>query len=270
MFKVIATDLDGTLLRKDKTISEYTGAVLAEAVKKGTELIICSGRMYDSMKYIVPQLPFCHYAISSMGADIYDNYTKERIYSKPLEGEYTEQLVAYGLENGLHMNIYIDDVLYANSYDKYAETYFRETTSKAIELDCDTLEFVKGKALSKLVFIDEPEKIKPHYEAICNRFSGKINICASDKRYVECSSIMAQKDITLNAFIKKLGYTRDELIVFGDSGNDVSMLKNTGFSVCVGNGWQEAKSVSHLIVESNKNDGVARTVSRLILKNTEV
>ena len=62
-----------------------------------------------------------------------------------------------------------------------------------------------------------------------------------------------------------LNLKKEDLIVFGDSGNDVSMLKNTGFSCCVANGWDEAKEASNLIVESNDNDGVARTVERLIL-----
>ncbi|MBR6765206.1 MAG: HAD family hydrolase [Clostridia bacterium] len=266
MFKIIASDLDGTLLDSKQSISEYSVNVLDKAYKKGIDFVICTGRMFDSIKFLLPKLSFCRYAITSMGAEIYDIFENKRIYFKPLENKYTMMLAEYALKNNVHMNIYIDDVLYTNSLDKYSERYFRETTTMARLIEGDVLEFLKGKLLSKLIFIGEEADIKIHLEAVKEMLEGKVNICASCKRYVEVSSIEAQKDITLNSFVKELGFNRDELIVFGDSGNDVSMLKNTGFSCTVANGWPEAMQVSNLVVESNDNDGVAKTVERLILK----
>ncbi len=266
MFKIIASDLDGTLLNSEKTVSDYTVKTLQRAFDKGVNFVICTGRMYGSMGYLIPKIPFCRYAITSMGAEIYDIFENKRIYECPLEEEHVMMLAEYGLKNNVHMNIYIDNVLYTNSLDKYSQKYYEDTTTMALPIEGDVLEFLKGKKLSKLIFIGEPEDMPKHNEAIQGMLGGKINICASFKHYVECSNIKAQKDITLNRFIKELGFTQDELIVFGDSGNDESMLKNTGFSVCVGNGWEEAKKASNLIVESNDNDGVARTVQRLILK----
>ena len=266
MFKIIASDLDGTLLNSEKTVSEFTVNTLQKAYEQGVDFVICTGRMFGSMGYLIPKIPFCRYAITSMGAEIYDIFENKRIYECPLEEEHVMMLAEYGLKNNVHMNIYIDNVLYTNSLDKYSQKYYEDTTTMALPIEGDVLEFLKGKKLSKLIFIGEPEDMPAHNEAIQKMLGGKINICASFRHYVECSNIQAQKDITLNKFIESLGFKRDELIVFGDSGNDESMLKNTGFSVCVGNGWEETKKVSNLIVESNDNDGVARTVARLILK----
>lgn len=265
MFKVIASDLDGTLLNSDKDISDYTIKTLKEAYDKGTEFIVCTGRMYDSMSYLLPKLTFSRYSITSMGAEIYDNFTKKRVYERPMEEEHVLRIAEYGLKNNVHMNIYINNVLYTNSLDKYSERYYKDTTSQALLIEGDVLEFLKGKKLSKLIFIGEEEDMPKHFKVMTELLGGKINICASFKHYLEFSHIEAQKDITLNKFIETLGYKKDELIVFGDSGNDVSMLKNTGFSVCVANGWQEAKDASNLICESNDNDGVAKTVKRFIL-----
>jgi Cof subfamily protein (haloacid dehalogenase superfamily) len=201
-----------------------------------------------------------------MGAEIYDAFENKRIYSRPLENEHTLAIAEYALKNNIHMNIYIDDVLYTNSLDKYSERYFKETGAMAKQIDGDVMKFLEGKGLSKLVYIGEDDVIAEHYKEVEKMVGGKVNICASFKRYVECSHIEAQKDITLNRFIEELGIRKDELIVFGDSGNDVSMLKNTGFSCAVANGWPETKKAADIIVESNDNDGVARTVERLILK----
>ncbi len=266
MFKVIASDLDGTLLNSDKDISDYTLKTLEEAYKNGIDFIVCTGRLYKSMEFLLPKLTFCRYSITSMGAEIYDNFQKKLIYERPMEEEHVLKIVEYGLKNNVHMNIYINNELYTNSLDKYSEKYFKDTTTQALLIEGDVLEFVKGKKLSKLIFIGEEEDMPSHFEKMRETFGGSLNICASFRHYVEFSHIEAQKDITLNKFIESLGHKRDELIVFGDSGNDVSMLKNTGFSVTVGNGWDEAKRVSNLICESNDNDGVAKTVKRLVLR----
>lgn len=265
MFKIIASDLDGTLLNSQKEITEYSFNVLNKAFEKGVEFAVCTGRMYKSMEYLMPQLSFSRYSITSMGAEIYDNFTKERIYLKPLEEQHTLALAEYAIKNNVHMNIYLDNVLYTNSLDHYSQWYYEETTTMAKEVEGDVLEFLKGKKLSKLIFISEPEDAKKHFEAIEEMLGGKINICASNSRYVECSHIDAQKDKTLRVLLDMLNLKMDQLIVFGDSGNDVSMLKNTGFSCCVANGWDEAKKAADLIIESNDNNGVARTVERLIL-----
>lgn len=265
MFKVIASDLDGTLLNSKQQISDYTLDTLKEAYDKGIDFIVCTGRMYDSMSFLLPKLTFCRYSITSMGAEIYDNFEKKLVYERPMEEEHVLKIAEYALKNNVHMNLYIENVLYTNSLDKYSERYFRETTTMALPIEGDVLEFLKGKKLSKILFIGEEEEMPAHFEAMAKEFGNKLNICASFRHYVEFSHIEAQKDITLNKFIESLGYKKDELIVFGDSGNDVSMLENTGFSVCVGNGWDEAKKVSNLICESNDNDGVAKTVNRLIL-----
>lgn len=266
MFKAIAVDLDGTLLHNDRTISAYTKDVLARAVNAGTEFIICTGRMYDSLKTILPQLPFCHYAITCMGAEVYDTRTNERVISHPMEQAYAETLVAYAQETHTHIQLYSHNILYTNSLDKYSDRYFIETTSQARGIDGDVMTFAKTNEFSKMILIDEEDRIPEHRERVQALLGGKLNICASCTRYVECSSLTATKDGTLNDLMASLGIARNELIVFGDSGNDVSMLANTGFSCAVANGWESAKKVSNLIVESNENDGVARTVARLILK----
>ena len=79
MFKLIASDLDGTLLDSRLEVSDETVKVLNRAYEKGVDFVICTGRMYDSLKYILPKVPFCRYAITCMGAEIYDNFEKKRI-----------------------------------------------------------------------------------------------------------------------------------------------------------------------------------------------
>ncbi len=265
MFKLIASDLDGTLLNSDKEISDYSIKVLKQAQEKGVDFAVCTGRMYGSMEYLMPKLTFSRYSINIMGAEIYDNFTKKRIYFRPLEDEHAEKIVKYAVENKVHAHLYIDNVLYTNFDDEYRHWYHKETTTLGQVVEGDFLEFIKGKKISKILFISEPEEAKQHFKNMQEILGDNLNICASHPRYVEFSHIDAQKDKTLLVLLDMLNIKKEELIVFGDSGNDVSMLKNTGFSCCVANGWEEAKEASNLIVESNDNDGVARTVERLIL-----
>lgn len=266
MFKLIASDLDGTLLKNDNTISQYSVSVLKAAAQAGIPFIICTGRIYDSLKDILPVLPFCRYAITAMGADIYDTFEKKRIYSKPLEHEYAKVLITYALENNVHMHLYIDDIVYTSAMDQYTERYFKDTTSLGRLIPGDVFQFIKGKNISKMLYMGEPEDIAVHSKHINELLKDKINNVSSDPMFAEFASLKAGKDTALKALCAQLGVRMDELIVFGDSGNDIAMLKNTGFSCAVANAWEEAKKAADIIVESNENDGVSKTVRRLILE----
>lgn len=266
MFRAVVTDLDGTLLRSDGEISDYTVQTLARAAAQGVTVILCTGRMYDSLKFILPRLPFCRYAVTNMGAELYDTKTGTLLESIPLEQSYMQTVVAYGLARGVHMNLYIDNVLYTNSLDRYAEQYFRHTSTMAKLVEGDVQAFVRGKDLAKIAFIGEEDDIAAHGKELRRLLGGKINICASWKTYVECSSLRAQKHLMLARLLDRLSLQKEEALLFGDSGNDVTMLASGGFSVCVANGWDEAKAAARLICEENDADGVARTVARLILE----
>lgn len=266
MFKLIASDLDGTLLKNDKTISPYSVSVLQEASQAGIPFIICTGRMYDSLKEILPALPFCRYAIASMGAEIYDNFEKKRIYSRPLEPEYAEILITYALKNNIHMHLYIDDILYTSALDQYSDLYFQNTTSMGRLIPGDIFAFIRDREISKILYMGPPEEMARHSRTIGAQLQEKLNIASSDRMFLEFASLKAGKDTALKALCAQLGVKTDELIVFGDSGNDITMLQNTGFSCAVANAWDEAKKAANIIVESNENDGVAKTVRRLILE----
>ncbi len=265
MFKAIASDLDGTLLNSKIELSEYSKEILNAANKKGIEFIISTGRMYRSLVRIIPQMPFCRYAVTTMGAEIYDTHKNERIYSVPLEPENARAVVEYGLKNNLHINIYINNVLYTNSLDKFSDFYLRTTDAPSTLIEGDVLEFIKDKVISKILYITEVEDAPAIQKECIQLFGDKMNVCGSLKMYTEFSSFNAQKDIAVNWLIEKLGIKKDELIVFGDSGNDVSMLKNTGYACAVANAGDYVKEIADEVVEDNDNDGVAKTVKRYIL-----
>jgi cof-like hydrolase len=266
MFKLIASDLDGTLLKNNAAISQYSVSILEAAAQAGIPFIICTGRMYDSLKEILPALPFCRYAITSMGAEIYDNFEKKRIYSKPLEHEYAEVLITYALKHNIHMHLYINDILYTSALDQYSDLYFRHTTSMGRPIPGNIFTFIKEKDISKILYMGEPADIAEHSKHINELLKDKIHNVSSDPMFAEFASLKAGKDTALKALCAQLDINMDELIVFGDSGNDIAMLQNTGFSCAVANAWDEAKKAADIIVESNENDGVAKTVRRLILE----
>ncbi len=269
MFKLIASDLDGTLLKNDKTISQYSVSVLKSAAQAGVSFVICTGRMYDSLKNILPVLPFCRYAITCMGAEIYDNFEKKRIYSRPMEHEYAEALISYALKNDIHMHLYIDDIVYTSRLDQYSDLYFKTTTSMGRLIKGDIFTLIQGKDIAKILYMGPPEEIARHSRNINALLGDRINNVSSNPMFAEFASRTAGKDTALKALCAQLSVKMDELIVFGDSGNDIAMLKNTGFSCAVANAWEEAKNAANILVESNENDGVAKTVRRLILERKE-
>lgn len=265
MFKAIATDLDGTLLNSDSAVSAYSKEILQKAADRGVEIIVCTGRMFASIAPVRDSLPFVRWAITCMGADVYEFASGKRVDSHPLSGEPVEKITAYALKHNIHLHLYHDNTLYISKSDKYSDWYCSVNGTPAQLIPGDPMEFIQGKGFSKTLYIGPPEEIKVHLAAVQEMLGETANVCQAHETFVECSHPDAQKDKRLLELIARLGIKKEELLVFGDSGNDIGMLKNTGFSVAVANAWPETKQAADILVESNDNDGVARTVRRLVL-----
>ncbi len=269
MFKIIASDMDGTLLTNDKKIMPQTIKVLNKASKKGCEFVICTGRMFASVKQFLPQLPFCNYAVCCNGAEIYDAKTLKRIHFSPMNSDDVFSIAQFAQDRDLHLHLYADDILYTNKIDELSQFYFKNTRTTGVLIKEPLEEFVQKKQFAKVLLLINPEDnllLTQELEKIAGQ---NVNISSSSGFLIEATDKNVGKDTALKHIAKLLDVKMEEIIVFGDSGNDTPMLENTGFSCVVANAGEKQKQIADLIVESNEHQGVAKTVNRLILNNEE-
>lgn len=246
--KMIVTDLDRTLLRTDKTISDYTENVLNHCRQKGIKIVFATARPKRTVKHFIEQIP-SDALILHNGAAI---FAGDKLIKKYGIASQTKNNIMLSISKdypNASLSVEIDDVLYANFDVSSIWNY-----TQAIRTDFTDL---PDKPADKIIIgVTSMEDVK--------RYSKYL----TDELYIEMNDgklgLIMHRNATKWRAIQIISHhfkiNKNEIAAFGDDYNDIEMLKNCGVGVAVENALDEAKAVSDFVCESNDNDGVARWI----------
>ena len=271
--KIIALDLDGTLLNSNKELTPRTKAALYSAAERGIHIVPTTGRFYGGMPEEIRQLPFIKYAITVNGANVACVQTGEVIYKAELPcaqaieimrflDEYPVVYDCYQ-ENGAWMTEtlkeLIDEIVLSPHYRKM----LHELRKPVKDLK-DFLQKRKRDVQKVQLFTNKPDVRVFLMEELPRKFE---NLCVSSSTSdnVEINQKHANKGEALVALAEYLGINKEETMAFGDGLNDLSMLQCAGVGVAMANACPEAKEVSDKIALSCDEDGVARFIEEFCL-----
>ena len=252
--KAVVFDLDDTLLRDDLTISDYSVNVFRSLHQKGFYVIAASGRAQLSMKPYVDQLACVDIYISCNGAEIWDS-SHRLIRQEMLSVDTALDIIRFGEKHDCYMQVYEGHNFFFNRYGVYAEKY--ALSAKLTGVYAGKLSDFVHEPRNKILMMDDESKIALMYDEAKSVFAGKASVTCSKPVYLEFNPLMATKGIALETAAGYLGIGTDDMIVFGDSLNDLSMLQAAGFAVCVSNGWKEIMPFCDHVCLSNNQDGPA-------------
>ena len=268
--RVIALDLDGTLLNSNKELSVGNLAALKSAADAGIEIVPTTGRFYGGMPETVRALPFVRYVISINGAEVRDLQTGEVIYRAEIPCAQAVEIMAALDEHPVIYDCYqenaafmtadmkarADDIVSSPHYRKM----IRELRQGVPELKAFLTE--RGLDIQKIqLFTDIPELRLQLLENLPHMFEN-VSISSSLDQNVEINQGHANKGEALLALAAHLGIDREQTLAFGDGLNDLSMLKEAGIGVAMANGCEEAKALADWITLSCDEDGVARGIEK--------
>jgi Cof subfamily protein (haloacid dehalogenase superfamily) len=253
MFDVIALDLDGTLLKNDKTVSEKTIKTLKKQEKLGKQIVIVTARPPRLEPIKLPAELQREFMIFYNGAEIYHN--KEIIYNKTISLESAEYIKSLILGNPKLSKIgfEINNKLYTNFKNEsiFGTNKFETIDLKAFKLTCPT------KILLDVRNIEDVEAFRLKLPLDCN-------LVVTDNG--ELGQVMAQgvnKLSALRFILDELGTSLDRVMIFGDDINDIELIKECGIGVAMGNAVQKVKEVANYITASNEEDGIAAFLNDL-------
>ena len=287
MIKVIASDMDGTLLDKDHKISKRNIKAVKDAVNAGIRFIIATGRSFEQAIHVLEGTGIeCDYIVYS-GAEIRNS--RQEILQRSIMNIQDCRMVYEVLKEYDLMYLFgAEDVDYCIGSTKDREkelvrhilTFNPDMTEKEAR-ESELFQFF----LSKTKVVSEFEELVKSGEDIIKIFAAaddlnmlkEINdrlqvnsnlaIASSFENNIEITDIKAQKGIALKQYIESLGYTMDEVMVLGDSMNDYSMISmDFGATVAMENGAKEVKEAAKYITKSNEEDGVAYCIEELLKK----
>lgn len=254
-YRLCAIDLDDTLLGPDHAISDRNYRAVRAAVEKGVVVVIASGRMHESTLKYVSQLQLDTPIISYNGAMVKSATTADVWLHEHIEADLAGIVMDYCEKNNLQLNYYLNDRLYSAAYTSWLKLY-HDRTGSPLEITSDFYTSLRGTTPTKLIIVDSPEKtdsLLPYFKEL---FDKRLYVTKSNDEYLEFMPPEASKAKALALVSEWFGVPQPEVIAFGDSYNDIPMIKWAGLGVAVGNAKPELLAVADKVILSSKEDGV--------------
>ncbi len=280
-YKLLATDMDGTLLTNDKKISETNINALEAASKKGVEIVIATGRSYSTLKKYIDLFSFDCYLITNNGAVIRNKVhnVEKSVYLDP---EATTEIIKVLSNENVYFhssdadNIYIQSYLarfmeakrflqheYSNPLSLYKSLILKMILDKNLKKIDFSRIADQGLPLNTFFILSEEKLLLNKIKKQLYQIRG-VAVTSSSENNIEALNDKASKGAALGYVGDKLGIVKEEMIAVGDQLNDLSMIEYSGLGVAVANADEKVLKRADWITKSNEDHGVAYVIEYLI------
>jgi Cof subfamily protein (haloacid dehalogenase superfamily) len=263
--KLVAIDLDDTLLRDDLTISPYSKETIRAVRQRGVVVTLATGRMFRSALPYAQELGFDAPLITYQGALVKSAFSGEVIYHCPLPADVAEIVIELAREKNIQVNFYLDDHLYVERLTPLGAHYPRFARVPCAQVDDLKCLLDRGNPL-KLLLIEDETIIDELAREVKAAVGSRAHVTRSKLRYLEVVHPEATKAHALRELAHWFGVSREEIMAFGDSFNDIEMLEFAGFGVAVANAPPEVQRHASYVTSSNNEDGVAAALEKFLLR----
>ncbi len=264
MIKLVALDLDGTIVNDKLEISSKTLKLLGHLIQNtAVRVVIATGRMYASALPFARQVGVVEPLITYQGAMIREFQGLQNIlYHKPIAVPLAKQVLEVLQNNQFHANVYINDTLFTNHHNPHSTYYAR--MAGVTPVFSDSLLDAITEAPTKIMAIDD-HRIDEMLHLLNQHFPEKLSYCRSRTNFCEVIDAAASKWNALSHLAEQWGIHPDEIMAIGDQENDISMIQHAGIGVAMGNAPEHVKKVANLITETIHEDGAARAIEQCVL-----
>ena len=281
MYKLVAIDLDGTMLNQYGIITEKTKKAISKAQEKGVEVMIASGRAITSVKRFSKEINSNKYFISGNGAITYDIKNNKILYENILSKTKALKIIKICEENSIYYNVYTENGIIAKNLSYNTLYYYKDNLTKPDEnrthinivenvydyfeqreekilkiMICDEHKTVFNSIVRKLKELSEIEVLEVSHMSRKIIKQGTDEI-ALEYFYTEVSAKDVDKWNALEEIIGLMNISKEEVVTIGDNANDLKMITNAGLGVAMGESAPYVKQSADIIAPTNDEDGVA-------------
>lgn len=287
MYKLVAIDLDGTMLNQYGIITEKTKKAISKAQEKGVEVMIASGRAITSVKRFSKEINSNKYFISGNGAITYDIKNNKILYENILSKTKALKIIKICEENSIYYNVYTENGIIAKNLSYNTLYYYKDNLTKPDEnrthinivenvydyfeqreekilkiMICDEHKTVFNSIVRKLKELSEIEVVEVSHMSRKIIKQGTDEI-ALEYFYTEVSAKDVDKWNALEEIIGLMNISKEEVVTIGDNANDLKMITNAGLGVAMGESAPYVKQSADIIAPTNDEDGVAIILNKI-------
>jgi len=266
--KLIAIDMDGTLLNPQHEVTPGVKRAIQAARDKGVAIVLATGRPFIGIQRYLEELDLQHegqYCITNNGALVQQAATGDCVAESTLNYDdylYVEKLAR---ELGVHFQALTKSLLFTPNKD-ISEYTVHEASLTGMPLRYRAVEEMdKSATFPKVMMIDPPEKLDEAITRIPQEAHDRYTIMKSSPYFLEILSKDVNKGAGVKALAERLGLSRDEVMAIGDQENDLAMLEFAGTGVAMGNGIDAVKAAAQFVTKTNTEDGVAHAIEKFAL-----
>lgn len=269
-YKMLATDLDDTLLDSDLNIHPLDREALGLAREQGIRLVLSTGRMYRATLPFAVELGIDTPLITYQGALVKSVATGEVLLHRPVPLALALKVLERVKPLGYHVNVYLEDCVYIEKNTPENIQYEKLSRVKSQEVGPLDL-FLKRESRdpTKVLVVAAPEDIKKLEGKMKELFREQLHITISKPHFLEFSHPEATKGSALELVAGLYGISRQEIVAVGDSYNDLEMLQYAGLAAVVGNAPEAVKAVAQYVSRPNTQGGLSEIIHKFILSDAE-
>lgn len=268
MYRLIACDIDGTILGSDGSLSDANRDALRQLHNRGIVVVLASGRATVSIRTVLERIlpSFDHaYLISFNGARVVNTANGAVVFEQGVDRESLRRVVSFAREHELVLQGYANDAFLSEPRgepaDEYSRVYAKETAMEWIKVP-DLAAALPGGS-PKLLLIGDPDALSHHERAIESMGSGRIATTYSKPHFLEILNDRVNKGAGLVHLAKHLGIPLEDTVAVGDAQNDIEMIQSAGLGIAVANAVGPLKEVADVILDRSVDEGsIAEVVDR--------
>jgi 5-amino-6-(5-phospho-D-ribitylamino)uracil phosphatase len=259
--RLVALDLDGTLLSDDKQVSMHTINALRLLPQRGVRVVIASARPPRSVRPIYQLLNLNTFQINYNGALVWDEQTGKSVYHRPLSAEVVTEIVDFARDMFEEVCVSCE-VLDRWFTDRMDDVYTTETGKLyKPDLIAPLSEFL-NQPVTKLLLLGEERMLLKLEGLLIDKYADEITIVKTDENLLQIMNSRVGKGLALKKVCKHYGVSMKNVMAMGDAPNDVGMLKVAGVAIAMGNAHPLVKQQAHWVAPSNNDHGVHAALVR--------
>jgi len=270
--RILALDLDDTILRSDLTISYRTRSAIKRAEAAGAVIVLASSRIPEAMEHSAVLLGLDRnpgYLISNNGALILESHTGKIIHEVKIEAETALSICDLADAEGFPMQMYDDDIMYVSRKNEYSD--LDQRTNGIRQVVVENFRDMVAEGCHRLIIPGDPSILSHVKDIVMNYLGDKVTLFYSRPYFVEIMPKGTDKGSALALIAEILGVSAGEVMAIGDSMNDEAMIRWAGVGVAMANGNDHIKNIADLVTDStNDDDGVAEVIEKYFIDANKV
>ncbi len=261
MIKMVATDIDGTILGGDFEFKPSVKNCIKKLNEKGVKVVLVTGRMHCAAAKIAEELGINTPIVSYQGGLVKEMCGCENtLYQRNLDSEKARQVIKWAKDTNAHINLYMDDVLYV---EKDNEIIKRYTKARFIDYKVCSFDSLEIKNVNKILAIDytDPKRVTGWVNELQEKYPD-LYIVKSTPHFCEVAEKTATKGCAVEFLQKRWGIKKEETLAIGDQDNDIELLKSAGVKVAMGNASESLKTCADCLTDDVDKDGWVKAIER--------